>query len=317
MSHSCWILTPGQAGFKSQAIGLAEALGVSPEFKRIATGWPWRRLPGTLWPSPLNRLSADSDRLAPPWPDLIISCGRVAAPVAAAVRRASNGRTRVVHIQNPLMPPDRFDLVVAPQHDGVEGPNVIQSVGAIHPVTTAKLAAAVNHWMPPFNQLPRPLIGVLVGGSNGRFKLGAAETTQLADRLAGLVTSSHVGLAITASRRTGADNEAILHARLKGPSSFIWDGQGENPYLGILGLADAIIVTEDSVSMTSEALATGKPVYVVRLPGDSARLRQFQDGLIEQGYTRPFTGVLDHWSYTPPDDTARAAAECRRRFGWS
>ena len=86
--------------------------------------------------------------------------------------------------------------------------------------------------------------------------------------------------------------------------------------IGILALADVIVVTEDSVSMTSEALATGKPVYDVRLPGYSARLRRFQDDLIAEGYTRPFTGALERWNYTPPDDTARAALMCRQRFGW-
>ena len=52
------------------------------------------------------------------------------------------------------------------------------------------------------------------------------------------------------------------------------------------------------------------------LLGDSARLRRFQDDLIAEGYTRPFTGALERWNYTPPDDTARAALMCRQRFGW-
>jgi mitochondrial fission protein ELM1 len=316
MTRSCWIVTPGQAGFESQGRGLAEALGLAATMKRVSVRAPWARLPGWLWMRPLNCLAADSDRLDPPFPDLVISCGKIAAPLAAAIRKSSGGQTRAVHIQKPTMSARHFDLVVAPRHDGLSGPNVVATIGAVHPVTVPKLAEAAARWTPRFTALKRPLIGVLIGGSNGRFILGERETADIADRLAALARQQGVGLAITPSRRTGAANEAILRTRLSGLPAFIWDGSGDNPYLGILALSDAIVVTEDSVSMTSEALATGKPVYVARLPGDSARLRQFQDDLISDGYTRPFTGEFSRWTYVPPDDTARAAAECRQRFGW-
>ncbi len=309
-------MTPGEAGFESQGRGLAEALGLEPVFKRVRADWPWQRLPGRFWLNPLARLAEGSDRLDPPWPDVVISCGKIAAPLAAAIRRASGGRVKAAHIQNPLMKPQRFDVVVAPRHDRVSGDNVVSTIGAIHPVTPPKLAAAAPRWAPVFSDLPRPLVGVLVGGSNGRFVLDGPTMHDFATRLAELARQHGAGLVVTPSRRTGKENEAALARALAGLPAFIWDGKGENPYLGILALADVIVVTEDSVSMTSEALATGKPVYVVRLPGDSARLRRFQDDLIAEGYTRPFTGALERWSYTPPDDTARAAQLCRQRFGW-
>jgi len=316
MSPVGWIVTPGEAGFESQGRGLAEALGLEPVFKRVRADWPWQRLPGRFWLNPLARLAESSERLDPPWPDVVISCGKIAAPLAAAMRRASGGRVKAAHIQNPLMGLDRFDVVVAPRHDGMRGENVLSTVGAIHPVTPEKLRHAAQRWAPAFSSLPRPLIGVLVGGSNGRFRLDPPTMSDFAARLATLARQHGAGLVVTPSRRTGKENEAVLAQALAGLSTFVWDGQGENPYLGILALSDAIVVTEDSVSMTSEALATGKPVYVVRLPGDSARLRRFQDDLIAEGYTRPLTGTLERWTYTPPDDTARAAAMCRQRFGW-
>jgi hypothetical protein len=313
MARTCWIVTPGQAGFESQGRGLAEALGLTPVFKRVRARAPWRWLPGWLWPRPL---SAVDEALTPPWPDLVISCGRAAGPVAAAIRRASGGTTKAVHIQKPEVALEAFDLVVAPRHDGVQGANVVATVGAVHPVTPAKLATAAQQWTAAFAHLPRPLIGVLLGGGNGRFTLDRATMTAIAEHLAALAQRYNAGLVITPSRRTGAENEAVLRARLAGVPAFIWDGNGDNPYLGILALADAIVVTEDSVSMTSEALATGKPIYVARLPGDSQRLRRFQDDLIAEGYTKELSDELASWTYAPPDDTARAAAECKRRFGW-
>jgi mitochondrial fission protein ELM1 len=193
---------------------------------------------------------------------------------------------------------------------------VLSTVGAFHPVTPEKLSQAALRWAPAFAGLPRPLVGVLIGGSNGRFVLDPPTMSEFAAQLAALAHRHGAGLAVTPSRRTGAENKAALVQALAGLPAFVWDEQVDNPYLGILALADVIVVTEDSVSMTSEALATGKPVYVVRLPGDSARLRRFQNDLIAEGYTRPFTGTLERWTYSPPEDTARAALMCRRRFGW-
>jgi uncharacterized protein len=317
MSRTGWIITPGEAGFESQGRGLAEALGLEPVFKRVKAKRLWRRLPGWLWLDPLSALADESDRLDPPWPDVVISCGKVAAPLAAAMRRRSGGRVRAAHIQNPLMSLDRFDVVVAPRHDALKGQNLVSTIGAVHPITPTKLQAAAEQWRQALADLPRPLVGVLIGGGNGRFVLDGSVMADLSARLANMAATHSAGLAITPSRRTGADNEAVLRRTLANVPAYVWDGKGENPYLGILGLADILVVTEDSVSMTSEALATGKPVYVVRLPGDSARLRRFQDELIAEGYTRSFTGELASWTYPAIDDTARAAAECRRRFGWS
>jgi mitochondrial fission protein ELM1 len=79
----------------------------------------------------------------------------------------------------------------------------------------------------------------------------------------------------------------------------------------MLGLADAILVTRDSVSMTSEAVFTGKPVHVIDLDGSSRRIELFHANMERQGYTRRFTGKLESWRYTPPDDTAMAAARIK------
>jgi mitochondrial fission protein ELM1 len=97
--------------------------------------------------------------------------------------------------------------------------------------------------------------------------------------------------------------------------AWIWDGGGENPYFGMLACADAILVTADSVSMVSEAVATSVPVYLLRLPGKSRRIGMFMDGLVEDGRVRDFAGTLDLWDTGPLDDTAMAGAELRRRLG--
>jgi mitochondrial fission protein ELM1 len=128
--------------------------------------------------------------------------------------------------------------------------------------------------------------------------------------LAGLAKGG-AGLMITPSRRTEPEAARILADALAGLSADIWDGTGENPYFGLLGLADAILVTRDSVSMTSEAAYTGKPVHVIDLDGSSRRIELFHAHMQQQGYTRRFTGTLETWTYTPPEDTAMAAARIK------
>src|SRR5262249_51919797 len=146
------------------------------------------------------------------------------------------------------------------------------------------------------------------------YRLGLDRLAALADQLASLARRHGAGLLVTPSRRTGAAGERILRERLAEVPAYIWDGSGENPYFAMLALADAVIVTEDSVSMVTEAASTGKPVHVVPLEGGSRKFLQFHRLMREAGVTRPFAGTLESWRYEPPNDTARAAAEIHRRL---
>lgn len=208
----------------------------------------------------------------------------------------------------------KFDAILAGRHDGIEGPNVIVTRTALHRVTQARLAAERAIWAPRFAHLPRPLVAVLLGGSNGRYKFEAAEGQALAAQLAALARQG-AGLMITPSRRTAPEVVASLRAALEPLGAWIWDFTGENPYFGMLACADAIIVTADSVSMVSEAVATSAPVFLARLPGKSARIGAFMDALVQDGRVRDFAGRLELWDTAPLDDTEWAGQELRRRLG--
>lgn len=309
-SPTVWTLHDGKIGMANQVTGLAEALGWPIVEKRLAVRAPWSSLAPALWFLP--QFAVDP-KLTPPWPDIVIGCGRNSIVPAQMVKRANGGRTFWVQVQDPRYARNEVDLIVAPQHDPASGPNVLQTIGAVHRVTTEKLAAAAPQFAPLFATLPRPLAAVLIGGDNNVYKMTGPRFAALCDQLANLARSG-VGLAITPSRRTGATQRAMLQERLGGLPAFIWDGSGANPYFGMLGAADAIVVTADSVSMISEAAATGKPVYIVELEGGSAKFTRFHEAMRRAGVTRPFTGTLKTWTYKPLDDTARAAAEIRRRF---
>lgn len=311
-----WCLSEGHAGMETQIVGLAEALGLPHAVKRVRARRPWDWLPGRLWPFPLKAPTADSDPLTPPWPDLVISTGNVAAPLAVAIRKASGGRSRLVHLQNPKMPLGLFDVVVAPRHDRLKGGNVVETRAGLHRVTPAKIEAGAAQWRDRLAHMPRPLIGVLLGGSNRRYRLDARSGAALGAELAAAAASVGGSLAVTPSRRTGAPALDGLRQALGDRPRFIWDGKGDNPYFGLLGLADRLVITADSVSMISEALVTGRPVHVARLPGRSRRLGRFVDDLVADGYVRWFDGRFEDWSYEPLDEMPRIAAEVRRRLGW-
>jgi uncharacterized protein len=308
---TCWVVTDGKAGMEIQCLGLAEALGLDPAVKRVSVGKPWRWLPASLVRAPLAALGPKGDRLTPPWPDLWIASGRQTVPLTRDMRHLSGGRTFTVQIQDPAIDPAAIDLIVTPEHDRLRADNVLTTRGSLGRVTPDRLAAAAAAFAPRYAHLPAKRVGVLIGGNNKVFRLDARTMARLTAQLAELAREGW-GLMITASRRTGARNEEVLRRGLAGLPAAIWDGAGDNPYFGILGLADHVVVTGDSVNMVSEAASTGKPVHVVHLQGRSAKFDRFHESLVEAGIARPFTGTLDEWSYTPLDETRRVAGEIRR-----
>ena len=294
------------AGLQAQAQGLAEAAGLAPATIDLIPRFPFSQLPASLWPNPLSAVGIKS-----PPEGLAVTTGGVGGAVGAALRQA--GR-QVVQIQNPRMALKKFDLIVANQHDEITGANVIIVRTALHRATQPRLRAARDVWMPRFAHLPKPLVAVLVGGSNGRFKLEQAQGEVLARDLAGIMHRDKAGLMITPSRRTSPAVRAALEKTLKPFGAWIWDMQGDNPYFGMLACADMIVATVDSISMVSEAVATHAPVLLAELPGKSRRIELFLRTLKDAGRARPFAGRLEYWPVLPLDDTAAAAGEMRRRL---
>jgi hypothetical protein len=309
---TAWWITTGEAGFRTQARGLAEAVAPGAEEKTIGLKAPWSLAPPWLWGLTLRGLDKTKDVLAPPWPDLVVSCGRRAAKAAIAVKRASGGRTLAVHIQNPLAPLREFDLVIAMRHDGIDGPNVMQIDTALHDVTPAVLGQAAEAWRARFGHLPRPLTGVLLGGSTRRHPFGVEQAKDLARRLEAVRDGG--GLAITPSRRTPADVKAALREAFAGDAGvYLWDEQGDNPYRGILALSDRLVATGDSVSMVSEAVASGHPTAVFDL-GGGARHARFIENLVQ----RRLAVRLGDEAFLPPAgegaNATPAAIEAVRRL---
>ena len=275
---------------ESQCVGLAEALRLEPRIFRVTLREPWRSLAPHLRIGLANAFV--DNPLLPPWPDLIIATGRQSVPASLFVRPRSP-RTKRVQIQDPAINPRNFDLVIAPIHDDLWGTNVIHTIGALHRATQERLTVEAARFAPRVAGLPRPRIGVLIGGASGAFRFDADAAHALTRELVQQAAALGGSLLVTPSRRTGDGNVRILRDTLSGTPGFFWDGAGDNPYFGILGSADVLLVTADSVNMITEACASGHPVYVYKLPGGSPKAERFHEGLYLRGYARPYCGSLE------------------------
>jgi mitochondrial fission protein ELM1 len=308
------VVTDGKAGMESQCLGLAEALGLEPVVKRVSLRTPWRQFtPYLRWGGRLQ-FTRGSDSLAAPWPNLLIATGRHSVAASILVRRANAEGippTRTVQIQDPVVDPVLFDLVIAPRHDGLGGRNIVTTMGALHRITPEKLRAGAARLAPRIAALSPPFISVLIGGSNGAYRFGPAEMTPLAARLRDAARAMGASLLITPSRRTDAQSLRILRDALAELPHFLWDGTGENPYFGLLGIADFIVVTCDSVNMVTEAASTGKPVYVVVLPGGGEKSHRFHRLMRDEGYTKAFAGPMTPYAYQPLDEMGAVVARVR------
>ena len=301
---TCWVVTEGLAGTENQCLGVAEALGIVPEVKRIELRQPWKSLSPYLG---FEQNWSFSPVLTGPWPDLLLASGRKSIAASRYIKKASGGKTFTVQIQDPRIFPKQFDLVAVPAHDPTRGENVIVTTSAPNRVTPKKLETAKAEFS-QFGKLSTPRVAVLIGGSSKAYGM----TSEITRRLAAQLKNIDASLMITASRRTGAENEAILRRELG--NHYFWNGQSENPYFGLLAWADFILVTADSASMLSEACTTGKPVYMIPLEGGHPRIDKLHENLKQSGCLRDFDGNLEGWLYEPLNDADLIAHEIRKHI---
>ncbi len=305
-----WVITSGHAGHREPCLGVMEALGIKPEIIDVA-------------PSPIHSYlapwgpAAKDNRISPPWPDIVIASSRQAVPYARKVRRASGGKTFVTVLQNPKLSSSNFDLVWVGEHDDYSGPNVIRTITSPHRLTDARLksdAKALRRRLKDHGAIAKPVVGVLVGGKSAKYDFTPEEFRQLGVFLRKFSVTHDLGLLITPSRRTGSQNIEILENELDPDRSWIWDETGNNPYAGILGLAERVIVTGDSVNLIGEASFTGRPVMVYPVKGHSRKIERFVGNLEAAGIVREIHSDLADWSYERPDATPEIADEILKQY---
>jgi uncharacterized protein len=286
-----WVLSDGAAGNASQALALAEALGLSCEVRHLRLRWPatwWAPRRGTL----AGVCDQDGAALQPPWPEVAIGCGRVAALATRCLRTRG---VRVAQILDPRIDPLLFDALVVPAHDAVGGANVVVTLGSLHAVDDGWLARARQRFA-DLHEHPAPRTAVLVGGPVRRLPWKPRDLDRMIVILRHWLERDGGSLMFSTSRRTPAWAERRLRKAFDSSDVLFHTpaDSGENPYPGLLAHADRIVVTGDSVNMISEASAVGVPV-LCHAPGVArGRLGAFHRAMLQSGYIQPL-----RLQYTP------------------
>jgi uncharacterized protein len=310
------ILSSGLVGHEINCLGVALALGV-PHKKITVAPRPLFRSLSPYGPiDPKDRPGRPGSILAPPFPDIVIACGRVTAPYIRALKRAGGRRVFAVFLQDPRYARGEFDLIWTPRHDGLSGPNVIATSTSPHPFSAALLESFRNAPDPRIAALPAPRAAILLGGPSGAHDYSPADLQRLA-RAVATVAGQGYSVMATPSRRT---SPALLEAVRRGLKDvaaervLLWDRRGENPYGQILAHANAILVTGDSVNMMGEAVSTGAPVYIFAPSGGGRRIDAFVAGLEQAGAVRRFEGRIEAFRYDPIDSSQEIAKAIAERF---
>ncbi|TKR31147.1 nucleoside-diphosphate sugar epimerase [Luteimonas gilva] len=312
-SGQIWAISDGHAGNRRQALALAAAIDRGPvQEHALRTRAPWRWVAPRRWP---GSAQAFGDAFAnASAPALAIGCGRQAALATRLLRERG---AKAVQILDPRLDPAHWDLVIAPEHDGLRGANVITLLGSLNPVDDAWLAQARDRFA-AFAELPRPRTALLLGGDSAHARFGAMAFEVLASKLEAALARDGGSVLITTSRRTPAELRAALRHRYDETPGVVWRGpdDGENPYPGLLAWADRIVCSPDSVNMISEACATSAPVFVFDPARVTGRPRRFLDALLQRGRIRAMDAELAPFAAEPLRETARVADELRARLGW-
>jgi mitochondrial fission protein ELM1 len=311
-----WIISDGKRGNEVQSSGVFEALGLATEIKLIEPRGLWRLLSPWGPVSPSEHFGGPQSQFRPPWPDFAIATGRLTTPYIRALKRKAGLATYTIILQDPKVGAATADLFCVPEHDARRGPNVVTTLTAPHGFSERCLRELRGHVPAPIAALPRPRIALALGGPNGDYRYTAEGMEHLASALRSLAALG-AGLMITPSRRTPAAVTARIRELATGLPAWIWDGAGDNPYPYFLAHADAFIAPADSVNMTGEPCATGRPVFVFNPGGGSAKFERFHRALERYGATRPLPRHFDRfetWSYAPLNSAERIAEEIVRRW---
>ena len=304
------LLTEGLHGMISQVEGLAKALGLDYFHEKVELNSPWNLVPPSLTPKKKfifkNQINKEYD--------VIISCGRKSVIPSIVLKKNSNKKIVNIHIQNPKVSLENFDIVVAPDHDSLDGPNVLISKGAIHYLTLDEIHKAKDYLISKIEN-QKDVVTLILGGPTKYYNYDNESMIQIFSKINKQILEKNMQLIIIPSNRTP---EKIIQFAKEyfNKNRLIIDNVDKQAYLSSLALAKYIIVTCDSSSMISEAALTGKPVYVAMIPAmkSDRRFHKFRNLLESMNIIRKLGEDLDTWSYEKLDETNRIAKQIKEKL---
>ena len=288
-----WCITDGAAGNISQVKGLASAMKLDFQLREVKLRFPWKFLPAGYFPSfglAIKNLDKVNDEAIPSY---IITAGRKSIYSSLYLKNKFKNKVITIHIQDPKINPKLFDCVVAPEHDSISGQNVIKSKLAINHINDQLLFSEAKKFQEKLSFLKKPIVTVILGGKNKNYYFDKSQLSELEKKIDVINNMNSISLVFLFSRRTDNLTKEFIIEKYSHKHT-VWTDQKNNPYLALLHLSSCIVCTGDSVSMISEALNSGKSVYVFRLKSKKKynRIEKFNDKLLELGYIRELNETL-------------------------
>jgi len=304
------ILTEGMHGMISQAEGLAKALDLNFFHEKIELNNFWKLMPSKF--TPVKRFifkNSIKENF-----DVIISCGRKSVIPSIFFKQNSQKKIFNIHIQDPKVSLKNFDFVVAPEHDDLEGENVISTKGALHYLNMKEIDENRGYLEDKINK-NKDIITLILGGPTKYYKYTKENIQKIYSKLNNNINKKNLQLVVIPSMRTPSETIKLAKEYF-GSDHLIIDNVDKKAYLSVLSLAKFIVVTCDSSSMISEAALTGKPIYVAQIPSskNDYRFKKFRDLFKELNIIKELNDNLETWNYERLDETNRVAQEIKKKL---
>ena len=298
------LLTEGMHGMISQVEGLAKALDIDFTHHKVELNHFWKLIPPNLSPisqSVFKKINHDDF-------DVIISCGRKSVIPSIHLKNTANKKVFNIHIQDPKVNLNHFDFIVAPEHDAIEGKNVINTKGAIHYLTENEISENKDYLSSFIKKDERKIWTLIMGGPTKYYEYSRENIKAIFENLNNLNKQNNFQLVVIPSMRT--PKNIIQYAKdYFGENHIVIETIDKKAYLSALAISEKIVVTCDSSSMISEAALTGKPIYVANISPkkNDKRFQRFRNLFRELNIIRNLGEEVEIWSYEKLDETNRVA----------
>tara|TARA_B100000700_G_scaffold232079_1_gene256959 strand:+ start:534 stop:1472 length:939 start_codon:yes stop_codon:yes gene_type:complete len=304
------LLTEGMHGMISQAEGLAKALDIEFTHHKVELNSFWKFIPPSLTPISnlvFNKIDVTNF-------DIIISCGRKSVIPSIYLKKKSNKKIFNIHIQDPKVSLKYFDFVIAPEHDNLNGNNVITSKGAIHYLTLEEIKNNRTYLEEKLKKNVDYLLLVL-GGPNKYYDFDDQNLKNIFVKIKKILNTNNLQAIVIPSIRT-PQKTINLAEEFLGKENLVITNIDKKAYLSGLSLAKYIVITCDSTSMISEAALTGKPIYIADIPAKRKdhRFKKFRDLFSKLNITKNLSEKLEIWDYKSLNETTRIAEEIKKQI---
>ena len=297
------LLTEGLHGMISQVEGLAKALDLEYFHEKIELNNFWKMIPPIITPVQKFVFKNNIDNNF----DVIISCGRKSVIPSIYLKKISHKKIINIHIQNPKVSHKNFNYIIAPEHDGISGKNVISSKGALHYLTIEEIKNSRDYLQNKINT-KKDILTLILGGPTKYYNYSTQNIKTVFSKIKNLTEKNNLHLVVIPSNRTPIETVSSAKSELINDATII-ETVDKKAYLSALSIAKYIVVTCDSSSMISEAALTGKPVYVAMMETkrNDKRFKEFRKLFENMNILRKLDDKLETWSYEKLDEANRVA----------